>query len=103
MSILGYLAKLRRSLLLVHIFCLIFPLNCSLVNTLSLNKVSMSHLISFSRYEGHVHKYEAVFWLFCGHLNCCYILINYFLLTYKVGINYAPIINRIIFQKIYFI
>ena len=35
------------------------------------------------------------FWLFCGHLNCCYILINYFLLTYKVGINYAPIINRI--------
>ena len=35
------------------------------------------------------------FWLFCGHLNCCYILINYFLLTYKVEINYAPIINRI--------
>ena len=28
-------------------------------------------------------------------MNCCYILINYFLLTYKVGINYAPIINRI--------
>ena len=34
------------------------------------------------------------FWLFCGHLNCCYIFINYFLLTYKVGINYAPIIYR---------
>ena len=34
------------------------------------------------------------FWLFCGHLNCCYILISYFLLTYKMGINYTPIINR---------
>ena len=32
---------------------------------------------------------------FCGHLNCSYMLINYFLLTYEVGINYALIINRI--------
>ena len=33
------------------------------------------------------------FWLFCGHLNCCYILINYFLLTNKVGLINAPIIR----------
>ena len=32
---------------------------------------------------------------FCGHLNCCYILINYFLLPYKIWINFAPIINKI--------
>ena len=35
------------------------------------------------------------FWLLCGHLNCCYILISYFFPTYKVGVNFAPIINRI--------
>ena len=35
------------------------------------------------------------FWATCGHLNCCYILINYFLQNYKVRINYIPIINRI--------
>ena len=30
----------------------------------------------------------------CGNLSCRYILIT-FLLTYKMDINYAPIINRI--------
>ena len=34
------------------------------------------------------------FLAFRGHLNCCYILIN-FLLTDIMGIIYAPIINRI--------
>ena len=39
--------------------------------------------------QRHVHKYEAVFDCFVD------ILIIYFLLTYKMGISYAPIINRI--------
>ena len=43
---------------------------------------------------GHVHIWGN-FWLFCGRLNCSYILINYFLLIYKVGINHPPIINKI--------
>ena len=45
----------------------------------------------------HIAIYEVVFGYFVDicHLNYCYILINYFLLTYKVWINHAPIINRI--------
>ena len=39
-----------------------------------------------------MRQFLAILWTL---LNCCYILIKYFLLTYKVGINYAPIINRI--------
>ena len=43
--------------LLVHIFCMIFPLrenkehDCSLFNTLSFDKVLMSNLFTFSRYQ----------------------------------------------------
>ena len=43
--------------LLVHIFCMIFPLRknkehgCSLFNTLSFYKVLMSNLFTFSRYQ----------------------------------------------------
>ena len=43
--------------LLVHIFCMIFPLrknkehDCSLFNTLSFGKVLMSNLFTFSRYQ----------------------------------------------------
>ena len=43
--------------LLVHIFCTIFPLrknkehDCSLFNTLSFDKVLMSNLFTFSRYQ----------------------------------------------------
>ena len=51
---------------------------------------------------GHVHKYEAVFGYFVD-IWIEYILINYFLLTSKVRINYALIINIIIFQKMYFV
>ena len=43
-----------------------------------------------SSFHEYVHKYEAVL----GYFVATWILINYFLLTYKVGINYAPIINR---------
>ena len=53
MVVLGYLAKLKRGLELAfgaH-FLHDFPKKCSVFNTLSMEKVSMSHLISFSRNE----------------------------------------------------
>ena len=36
----------------VHSFCMIFPEKCSFLTTLSIDKVSMSYLFSFSRYQG---------------------------------------------------
>ena len=53
MAALGYLAKLNRGLGLAFVTYLLhdFSKKCSLFNTLSMDKVSMSHLISFSRYE----------------------------------------------------
>ena len=45
----GLLIKLKK--LLVHMFCMIFPYKCSLFNTLSMYKVSMPCLFSFSRYQ----------------------------------------------------
>ena len=53
MAVLGYLAKLERGLGLsfqAH-FLHDFSEKCSLFNALSIEKVSMSHLISFSRYQ----------------------------------------------------
>ena len=53
MAVLGYIEKLERRLGVAfgaH-FCMIFPWKCSLFNTLSVDKVSMSNLISFSRYQ----------------------------------------------------
>ena len=55
MAVVGYLAKLKRGLGLafgahfVHDFSIKMLL--FLFNTLSLDKISMSHLISFSRYQ----------------------------------------------------
>ena len=37
--------------LLMHIFCMIFPLKCSLFDTPSMDKVLMSYFFSFSRYQ----------------------------------------------------
>ena len=57
MAVLGYLEKLKRGLGLafgadfLHDFCIKFCIKCSVFNTLSINKISMSHLISFSRYQ----------------------------------------------------
>ena len=48
MAVLGYLAKLKRGLGLA--FGAHF-LKCSGFNILSMDRVSMSHLISFSRYQ----------------------------------------------------
>ena len=53
MSALGYLAKLKRGLGLAfggH-FLRDFYIKCFLFDSLSLDKVSMSHLNSFSRYQ----------------------------------------------------
>ena len=53
MAVLGYLAKLKRDLGLAfgaH-FQHDFSIKSSLLNTLSMDKVSMSHFISFSRYQ----------------------------------------------------
>ena len=52
MAVLGNLVKLKSGLGLAFgaDFLHYFSLKCSLFNTLSMNKVSMSHLISFSRY-----------------------------------------------------
>ena len=53
MTVLGYLAKLKRDVRLAfgaH-FLHDFSIKCSLYNTLSRVTVSMSHLISFSRYQ----------------------------------------------------
>ena len=53
MAVLGYLAKLKRGLGLafdahsLHVFLE----KCSLLNSLVMDKVSVSHLISFSRYQ----------------------------------------------------
>ena len=57
MAVLGYLEKLKRGLGLafgadfLHDFCIKFCIKCSVFNTLSIDKVSMSRLISFSRYQ----------------------------------------------------
>ena len=48
MAVLGYLAKLKRGLEIAFGY---FSKKCSVFNTLSVNKVSLSHLISFSRYQ----------------------------------------------------
>ena len=53
MAALGYLSKLKRGLGLTfgaH-FQYDFSIKCSFVNTLSMDKVSMSYHFSFSRYE----------------------------------------------------
>ena len=53
MAVLVYLAKLKRGLGLAlgaH-FLHDFSIKCCLFNSLSMDKVSMSHLISFSRYQ----------------------------------------------------
>ena len=53
MVVLGYLAKLKRDLGLAfgtH-FQHDFSIKKSILNTLSMDKVSMSHLIFFSRYK----------------------------------------------------
>ena len=53
MAVLGYLAKLKRGS--GQAFDAHFPHDfsekCSAFNTLSMDKVLMSHLISFSRYQ----------------------------------------------------
>ena len=53
MAVSDYLAKLERGLRLAfgaH-FLHDFSMKCSVFNTLSMDKVSMSKLISFSRYQ----------------------------------------------------
>ena len=52
-AVLGYLAKLKRGLGIAFgaYFLHDFSINMFGINTLSMEKVSMSHLISFSRYE----------------------------------------------------
>ena len=53
MTVLFYLAKLKKDLALAvgaH-FLHGFPLEFSVFNTSSMGRVSMSHLISFSRYQ----------------------------------------------------
>ena len=51
MAVLGYLLKLERGLVPAFdtIFCMIFSIKCSLFNTLSMDKVAMSYLFSFSK------------------------------------------------------
>ena len=44
---------------------------------------------------GHIHKYEAAFGYFVDIWTAVTFWSVIFILTYKVGINYAPIINRI--------
>ena len=53
MTVLGYLAKLKRGLGLSfdENFLHDFPIKYSLFNSLSMDKVSMSHLTSFSSYQ----------------------------------------------------
>ena len=53
MAALGYLAKLNRDLGLAFVAHLLhdFSVKKFLINTLSMDKVSMLHLISFSRYQ----------------------------------------------------
>ena len=51
MAVLGYLPKLKRGLGLGLRFCIIFQYKCSLFNTLSIDKVSISYLYSFTRYQ----------------------------------------------------
>ena len=68
----------------------VIPLAFACLATLKCDKTKI--FLNTKLEFGHVHK--GSFWLFCGHLNSYYILINYFPLTYKVGINHAPVINR---------
>ena len=53
MAVLGYLAKLKRGLGLAFGAHFLYDLStkCPLFNSLSMDKVSMSHLIYFSRYQ----------------------------------------------------
>ena len=52
MAVLGYLAKLKRGLGLAAFGAhFMHAFSCFLFNSLSMDKVSMSHLISFSRYQ----------------------------------------------------
>ena len=53
MTVLGYLAKLKRGLGLAFdsYFLHDFFKKCSLFNSILMDKVSMSHLIFFSRYQ----------------------------------------------------
>ena len=52
MDVLGYLPKLKtvRDSLFMLIFCMIYHKKCSLFNFLSIGRVSVSYLFSFSRY-----------------------------------------------------
>ena len=56
MAVLGYLAKLKRDsgLAFGAHFLHDFPIKCFVFNTLSMDKVSMSHLIFFSRIKHNV-------------------------------------------------
>ena len=64
MAVLGYLAKLKRGLRLafgahfLHDYSIISIIPYFLFNTLSMDKVSMSQIVSFSRYEA---KYVSKF------------------------------------------
>ena len=53
MAVLGYIVKLKRGLGLAFGGYSLhdFSIKCSLFNTLSMDKVSMSHFIFFSRYQ----------------------------------------------------
>ena len=53
MAVLGYLAKLKKGLGLAFgaYFLHDFSIKMFLITSLSMDKVSMSHLISFSRYQ----------------------------------------------------
>ena len=67
MAVLGYLAKLKRGLGLAFgaIFCMVFPWIFSVFNTLSMGRVSMSHLLSFSRHQAKsvvVSSYSDSWW-----------------------------------------
>ena len=54
MAVLGYLSKLNRGFGLAfgaHFRYVFFSMQCSLFNCLSIDKVSMSYLFYFSRYQ----------------------------------------------------
>ena len=53
MAVLGYLPKLKRGLGLAFgaYFLHDFPWKCSLFNTLLMDKISMSYLLSLTRYQ----------------------------------------------------
>ena len=56
MAFLSYLPKLKKGLGIASIafFCMIFHKKCYLFNTLSMDKVSMSYLFSFLRFQTNV-------------------------------------------------